>query len=132
MWLERYGISLRRVFPGVPFTRARLQERREHDARNDGQDEKQPFRKGINPEDAEANHEDLLDRFNRAKVNHPVSKASKLLYPLCQCCYVRRTSIFTFHLKLDSSEAFILLLSVFEDLVLDTADPAIPSGYRHG
>ena len=61
---------------------ARLRERREQDARNDGQDEKQPFRKGINPEDAEANHEDLLDRFNRAKVDHPVSEAWKLFYML--------------------------------------------------
>ena len=53
-----------------------MQERREYDARNYGQDEMKPVRKGVNAEDAEANHEDLLDRFFRAKVDHPVSKRS--------------------------------------------------------
>ena len=71
MLLARYGINLRRAFgiPAVIFASRRLEERQSVH-RSKSNERKEEFR-GINPEDAEKNHEDLLDRLLRAKVDHP-------------------------------------------------------------
>ena len=81
MWLERRGLNLRYVFPGVPFTRQRVQERQKD--YKVGKKETLLSNGPKSQDKGENKHEDLLDRFLQSKAQHPDHISDNEVRSLC-------------------------------------------------